>query len=60
VLPFVNLSGNIDEEYFVDGLTEDIITALSKWHEFLVIARNSTFVYKGRAVDALQALDPLV
>jgi adenylate cyclase len=54
VLPFVDLSGNFDQEYFVDGLTEDIITSLSKWQSFFVIARNSTFVYKGRAIDVRQ------
>src|SRR5262249_29490673 len=48
VLPFKNVSGDPEQEYFVDGLTEDIITALSKWRWFLVIARNSTFGYKGR------------
>src|SRR5262249_927168 len=47
VLPFKNVSGDPEQEYFVDGLTEDIITALSKWRWFLVIARNSTFGYKG-------------
>jgi adenylate cyclase len=51
VLPFVNMSNDPQEEYFVDGITEDIITALSKWRWFFVIARNSTFTYKGRAVE---------
>jgi TolB-like protein/Tfp pilus assembly protein PilF len=51
VLPFVNLSGDAEQEYFSDGITEDIITALSKLRWFLVIARNSTFVYKNIAVD---------
>ncbi len=46
VLPFNNVSGDPEQEYFVDGITEDIITALSKWRWFLVIARNSTFAYK--------------
>jgi adenylate cyclase len=49
VLPFDNLSANPAEDYFVDGLTEDIITALSYWHWFPVVARNSTFAYKGKA-----------
>ena len=49
VLPFDNLSGNPAEDYFVDGLTEDIITALSYWRWFPVVARNSTFAYKGKA-----------
>jgi TolB-like protein len=54
VLPFVNMSGDPEQEYFSDGITEDIITALSRLHWFLVIARNSTFVYKGKAVDVKQ------
>ena len=54
VLPFLNLSGDPSEDYFVDGVTEDLITALSAWRWFPVIARNSTFVYKGRAVDIAQ------
>src|SRR5215472_5619808 len=54
VLPFNNVSGDAKQEYFVDGLTEDIITALSKWRWFLVIARNSTFVYKGKSVGPKQ------
>jgi TolB-like protein/Tfp pilus assembly protein PilF len=54
VLPFVNLSGDPEQEYFSDGITEDIITALSRLRWFLVIARNSMFVYKGRALDAKQ------
>jgi len=51
VLPFVNMSGDPEQEYFSDGITEDIITALSRLRWFFVIARNSTFIYKGRAVD---------
>lgn len=51
VLPFVNMSGDADQEYFSDGITEDIITALSKFRWFFVIARNSTFTYKGKSVD---------
>jgi TolB-like protein/Flp pilus assembly protein TadD len=51
VLPFTNMSGDPDQEYFSDGITADIITALSRLRWFLVIARNSTFVYKGQAVD---------
>ena len=50
VLPFVNMSGDPEQEYFCDGITEEIITALSKLPSLLVIARNSTFTYKGRAV----------
>src|SRR5947209_8099893 len=51
VLPFNNVSGDPEQEYFVDGITEDIITALSKWRWFLVIARNSSFAYKGKPID---------
>jgi len=54
VLPFVNLSGDPEQEYFSDGITEDIITALSRLRWFLVIARHSSFVYKGRNVDVKQ------
>ncbi len=48
VLPFTNMSGDPEQEYFSDGITEDIITALSRLRWFFVIARNSTFVYKGQ------------
>ncbi len=48
VMPFVNMSGELDQDYFVDGMTDDIITALSYWRWFPVIARNSTFAYKGK------------
>jgi adenylate cyclase len=51
VLPFENLGGDPDQEYFADGLTEDIITSLSMWKSFPVIARNSTFAYKGSSPD---------
>ena len=51
VLPFANMSGDPEQEYFADGITEDIITELSKVRWFFVIARNSTFTYKGKAVD---------
>ena len=54
VLPFANLSGDPEQEYFSDGLTEDIITALSAWRTFPVIARNSVFTYKGEAVKVQQ------
>jgi TolB-like protein len=50
-LPFLNLSGDIEQEYFTDGVVEDIITALSRIGWLFVIARNSSFTYKGRAVD---------
>ena len=51
VLPFTNMSGDPEQEYFADGLTEDILTALTRFTQLTVIARNSTFVYKGRAVS---------
>jgi adenylate cyclase len=50
VLPLVNMSGDPEQEFFADGLSEDIITELSRFHELLVISRNSSFVYKGKAV----------
>ena len=59
VLPFTNMSGDPEQDYFADGLTEDIITALSHWRSFPVIARNSTFTYKGRAVGVHQVADEL-
>lgn len=54
VLPFSNISGDPDQEYFSDGLTEDIITALARWRSFPVVARNSTFAFKGKAVQVQQ------
>ena len=51
VLPFANMSGDAEQEYFADGITEDLITALSKLRWFFVVARNSSFTYKGKAVD---------
>src|SRR5450759_3613134 len=54
VLPFQNMSGDPEQEYFADGIVEDIITALSRVKWFFVIARNSSFTYKGRAVDVRQ------
>ena len=54
VLPFANMSGDPEQEYFADGVSEDIITGISKLHWFFVIARNSSFVYKGKAVDVKQ------
>jgi len=59
VLPFVNMTGDPDQEYFSDGITEDIITALSKLRWFFVIARNSSFIYKGRSVHLKQIADEL-
>ena len=54
VLPFQNMSGDQEQEYFADGIVEDIITALSRFRQLFVIARNSSFTYKGRAVDVKQ------
>src|SRR5262249_45944275 len=54
VLPFQNMSGDPEQEYFVDGLVEEIITGLSRSKALFVIARNSCFTYKGRAVDVRQ------
>ena len=54
VLPFVNMSGDLEQEYFVDGMVEDLITGLSRVKWLFVIARNSSFAYKGRAVDVKQ------
>jgi TolB-like protein/class 3 adenylate cyclase len=54
VLPFQNMSADSDQDYFADGMVEDIITGLSHYRHMYVIARNSTFTYKGRAVDVKQ------
>lgn len=54
VLPFTNMSGDRKEEYFADGLTEDIITELSRFRELHVLARNTTFQFKGKAVDVAE------
>jgi adenylate cyclase len=51
VLPFINMSGDPEQEFFVDGLTEDILTELSRFRELLVISRNSVFVHKGKPVN---------
>jgi TolB-like protein/Flp pilus assembly protein TadD len=51
VLPFQNIGGNAEQEYFADGIVEDIITALSRFKSLFVIARNSTFIYKDKAID---------
>jgi len=55
VLPFTNMSGDPDQDYFSDGLAEDVITELSRFSELFVIARNSSFVFKGQAVDVKEA-----
>ena len=59
VLPFDNISGDPEQEYLVDGITEDLITALSKIRWFFVIARNSTYTYKGQAVEVTQVAKDL-
>ncbi len=59
VLPFTNMSGDPEQEYFADGITEDIITVLSQISGLFVIARNSSFTYKGRAVDVKQVAHEL-
>jgi TolB-like protein/predicted Zn-dependent protease len=59
VLPFDNMSGDPEQEYFADGIAEDIITSLSRFHWFLVIARNTTFTYKGGVVGVKQVANEL-
>ena len=59
VLPFTNMSDDPEQEYFSDGITEDIITALQAWHYFPVVSRNSSFVYKGRNVSIKQVAKDL-
>ena len=59
VLPFVNMSDDPKQEYFSDGMTEDIITDLSKISGLFVIARNSTFTYKGKPVKVKQVAEEL-
>jgi adenylate cyclase len=59
VLPFANMSGDQEQDYFADGISEDIITGLSKLRWFFVIARNSSFTYKGKAVDVKQVAHEL-
>jgi adenylate cyclase len=54
VLPFINMSGDPEQEFFADGLTEDIITELSRFRQLLVISRNAVFVHKGKAIKAQQ------
>jgi len=59
VLPFANMSGDSDQDYFADGITEDIITDLSKISGLFVIARNSTFAYKGHSVEVRRVAEDL-
>ncbi len=54
VLPFTNMSGDPDQQFFADGIAEDVITALSRFHDLLVIARNSSFKYREQSVDVRQ------
>jgi adenylate cyclase len=59
VLPFTNMSGDPEQEYFADGISEDIITGLSRLRWFFVIARNSSFTYKGKAIDVKRVVREL-
>ncbi len=59
VMPFANLSGDKEQEYLADGITEDTITALTRFRWFFVIARNSSFAYKGKSLDAKQIAQEL-
>jgi TolB-like protein/Tfp pilus assembly protein PilF len=59
VLPFVNMSGEAEQDYFADGISEDLITALSKLRWFFVIARNSSFAYKGKSVHIKRIAEEL-
>jgi len=59
VLPFTNISGDPEQEYFSDGISEDIITALSKLRWFFEIARNASFIYKGKTVHMKQIAEEL-
>ena len=59
MLPFQNMSSDPEQEYFADGVVEDLITALSRFKSFAVIARNSSFVYKGRSIDVRQVAKEL-
>ncbi len=54
VLPFTNMSGDAEQAYFADGIAEDVITALPRFHDLLVIARSSSFTYRGASVDIRQ------
>ena len=58
ILPFTNLSSDPDQDYFADGMVDEITAALSRFKSLFVIARNSSFTYKGKAVNALQRLSP--
>lgn len=59
VLPFTNMSGDAEQEYFADGITEDIITSLARCRWLRVVARNSTFAYKGQSIDVRRISDEL-
>ncbi len=59
VLPFTNMSGDPEQEYFSDGITEDIISELSRFRELFVIARNSSFILKGQSVDVQEVASKL-
>jgi adenylate cyclase len=59
VLPFTNMSGDPEQDYFADGITEDIITNISSWRTFPVISRNSSFTYKGKSVNVKDVAEEL-
>ncbi|MEE9271038.1 MAG: winged helix-turn-helix domain-containing protein, partial [Candidatus Krumholzibacteria bacterium] len=59
ILPFKNMSGDAEQDYFVDGIAEDIITALSRFHWFFVISRNASFTYRDRTVEARRVAEDL-
>ena len=59
VLPFANMSGDAEQEFFADGLTEDILTELSRFHELFVISRNTSFKYKGKAIEVRKVAQEL-
>ena len=59
MLAFTNMSGDVEQEYFSDGIADDIITELSRSRSLFVIARNSSFTYKGRAIDVKQVAHEL-
>jgi adenylate cyclase len=59
VLPFVNMSGEAEQEFFADGITEDILTELSRFRDLFVISRNSAFVYKGKSINVQQVAKEL-
>ena len=57
VMPFANVGGEREQEYFADGITEDIITALARFRWFFVIARNSSFIYKDKPIETINCAE---